>query len=222
MGELRLTAIGIGELRALFSGSPAIEEHLRSVAAHAWPPEPPPTRSPLLGKIGPLTRLPPDAPVVRPGVPTAADIHDLARGRFIKPDRLTAAWALVRVWLDACGWPTLSLALDEPAINDLDFELATGGVETRYALRRLLNDKLALPLRNAPGQVTGYVPFDHARALREAWRPALATLSPHNATTAQHIVGWLGGLESWADYAHRAGLRAPDLIASFTTVSRRS
>lgn len=216
MGELRLTAIGIGELRSLFAGSPAIEEHLRAVAAHAWPPEQPAARKSLLGKAGPLTRVPADAPVVRPGVPTGADIHDLVCGRFIRPDRLTAAWALVRVWLDACGWPTLSLGLDEPAINDLDFELATGGVETRFALRRLLNDKLALPLRHAPGQVTGFVPFEHARALREAWRPALPTLSPHNATTAQHVVGWLGGLESWAEHARRTGLRAPDLIASFT------
>lgn len=216
MGELRLTAIGLRELQALFGGSPAIEEHLRAVAAQAWPPPPAAAKGRLLGRVGPLTKVPADAPVVRPGVPTLADVHDLARGRFIKPDRLTAAWALVRAWLDACGWPTLVLALDEPAINDLDFELATGGVETRYALRRLLNDRLALPLRPAPGQVTGYVPFEHARALRDAWRPALPTLSPHNTATAQHIVGWLGGLESWADYAHRSGLRAPDLIASFT------
>lgn len=216
MGELRLTAIGIGELRALFAGSPAIEEHLRSVAAQAWPPAPPPTRAPLLGKIGPLTRLPPDAPVTRPDVPNAADLRDVAHGRFVKPDRLAAAWALVRVWLDACGWPSLALTLDERAINDLDFELSTGGVETRFALRRLLNDKLSLPLRNASGQVTGYVPFEQALALREAWRPALPTLSAHNVATAQHIVGWLGGLESWADYARRAGMRPPDLVASFT------
>ena len=217
MGELRLTAIGVGELKALFSGSPEIEEHLRTVAAQAFPPpQAPVKKGRLLGKVGPLVQPPPDAPVIRPGVPTNQDLHDLTRGRFVKADRLTAAWALVRLWLDACGWPTLVLAIDEPAMNELDFELATGGVETRYALRRLLNDKLALPLRNAPGQVTGFVPYEHAVALRETWRPAVPTLSPRNVATAQHIVGWLGGLEGWAAYACQVGHPLPDLIASFT------
>ncbi|HOA89920.1 MAG TPA: hypothetical protein PKG79_11245 [Propioniciclava tarda] len=216
MGELRLTAIGVEALGTLFSGSPAIEEHLRGVAAAAYPPEVTPRRRGLLGKVGPITVVPDGAPIVKPGVPTNQDLHDVTHGRFVKADRLTAAWTLVRLWLDACGWPSLALDLDEAHMNDLDFELATGGVETRYALRRLLNDKLSLPLRTAPGQVTGYVDFDHARALRDAWRPALDTLSPHNRAVALHVVGWLGGLESWASYARPAGQPLPDLIASYT------
>lgn len=217
MGELRLTAIGVEELRALFSGSPAIEEHLRGVAAQAFPPPAQPVRTSMLGRVGPVTKLPPPgAPVVKPDVPTAQDLRDLTRGRFVKAERLGAAWALVRLWLDACGWPSVAIAIDEPAINDLDFELATGGVETRYALRRLLNDKLALPLRTEPGQATGYVPYADAVAMREAWRPAIGTLSPHNADLARYLVTWLGGLEGWADYAKRAHQPFPDLIASFT------
>jgi len=216
MGDLRLTAIGIGELRTLFAGRPDVEAHLRAVAARAFPPPEPPARGGLLGKIGPLTRVPVDAPVVAPGVPTGQDVHDVATGRFVRPERLTAAWALVRLWLDACGWPTLSIGIDEPAIDDLDFELATGGVETRYGLRRLLNGRLGVPLRDAPGQVTGYLPFAEARALREAWRPAIPTLSPANAATAGHLVGWLGGLEGWAVYARAARHPLPDLVASFT------
>lgn len=216
MGELRLTAIGIGEFGSLFTGSPAIEEHLRAVAAEAWPPPVPPAKRRLLDRVGPVTRVPADAPVVRDGVPTGADLHDVTHGRFVRSERLSAAWALVRLWLDACGWPTLVLTLDEAAINDLDFELATGGVPTRFALRRLLNDRLALPLRTAPGQVTGFVPYDHAVALRETWRPAIPTLSPHNAAPAQRIVTWLGDLEAWAGHSRRAGQRLPDLVASFT------
>lgn len=217
MGELRVTAIGVDELRTLFSGNPAIEDHLRAVAAQAFPAPAPVAPGRLLGKVGPVLRIQPDAPVVRPDVPTGADLHDLTRGRFIKADRLTAAWALVRLWLDACGWPTFVLGIDEPAMNELDFELATGGVPTRYALRRLLNDKLALPLRNAPGQVTGYVGFDQGLAMREAWQAAVPTLSPHNATTAHRLVSWLGNLEGWADFARRNGHPLPDLVASFTT-----
>ncbi len=216
MGELRLTAIAIDDLRALFQGSPAIEEHLRGVAAQAFPPDVPTPTASRLGKVGPLTRVPPDAPVVRPGVPTNDDLHKVTHGRFVTPDRLSAAWALVRLWLDACGWPTLVVAIDEPAMNDLDFELATGGVETRYALRRLLNDKLALPLRNAPGQVTGFTGYEAAVAMRDAWRPAIKTLSPHNAAVAEYIAAWMGGLESWADYARQHQRPLPDLVASFT------
>lgn len=216
MGELRLTAIGVDQLMELFSGSPAIEDHLRGAAAQAFPPPAPAAKGSLLRKVGPLLRVAPGAPVVRPGVPTGEDLHNLTRGRFVKADRLAAAWALVRVWLDACGWPSLVLTIDEPAMNDLDFELATGGVETRYALRRLLNGHLALPLRHAPGQVTGFVPYEQAVAMREAWRTALPTLSPHNAAVAQYLGGWLTGLEGWAEYARRTGLPLPDLIASFT------
>lgn len=216
MGELRLTSIGVDDLRSLFSGSPQIEAHLTAVAASAFPPPEPAARTGLLGKIGPLTRTPLDAPVIKPGVPTRADIHDLVRGKFLKADRLTAAWTLVRLWLDASGWPTLTLQLTEAAMNELDFELATGGVPSSYALRRLLNDKLALPLRNAPGQVTGYIRFDEAVSLRESWRKAAPTLSPHNAYVAQQIGAWLAGLEGWRRFASDAHRPAPDLVASFT------
>lgn len=215
MGELRLTSIGVADLATLFSGSPAVEEHLRGVAAAIWPPPPPVAPGRLLGRVGPLTRVPPDAPVVAAGVPTAQDLRDLTRGRFIKAERLTAAWALVRAWLDACGWPTLVLDIDEATMNELDFELATGGVETRFALRRLLNDRLALPLRTAPGQVTGCVPFQHADALRHAWRPAIPTLSPHTSPYAHRVVGWLSGLPAWAEFARQSGRPEPDLVASF-------
>ena len=32
----------------------------------------------------------------------------------------------------------------------------------------------------------------------------------------RQVVGWLGGLESWASYARQAGQPLPDLIASYT------
>lgn len=215
MGELRLSAVGIDELRDLFSGSPAVEPYLRALAAQAFPPEPVPARRGLLGKVGPLTRVPPDAPVIRPGVPTGIDLANVVRGRFVTPDRLDAAWALVRLWLDNVGWSTLVIPLDEQLMSELDFELATGGVETRFALRGLLNERLAIPLRNAPGQVTGCVRFEHAAAMRDAWAPAVRTLSPHTAPIAQWVVGWLGGLDAWANAARQVGRPLPDVVASF-------
>lgn len=214
MSELRLTSIALDDLRSLFSGSPAIEAHLEAVAAAAFPTPTVGKRS-LLDKVGPLTKVPANAPVLHPERPTRADVHDVTRGRFVPPERLPAAWTLVRAWVDACGWPTCTLTVTAASINDLDFELATGGVPTRYALRALLNDKLALPLRNGPGQATGYVSYDHARAMREAWAPAIPTLSPHHAQTAQYLVGWLGGLEGWAAFSATQGRPRPDLVALF-------
>ncbi len=217
MGELRLTAIGIDELRDVFSGSPNVGPYLRMLAAQAFPPEPVPQRRGLLSKVGPLTRVPPDAPVVRPGVPNGVDLGNVLQGRFVTPDRLSAAWVLVRLWLGAVGWSTLAVPLDEPLMNELDFELAAGGVETRFALRHLLNDRLFVPLRNAPGQVNGYVRFEHAAAMRDAWRPAVPTLSPHTGALASHLVGWMDGLGAWAQAARHSGRPAPDLVASFTS-----
>jgi hypothetical protein len=216
MGDLRLNAISIDEVRDLFSASPAAAEHLRVLAAAAFPPPEPPQKASMLDKIGPLMGRPSKAPVIRPGIPCGLDLDDLVHGRHVAPERLPAAWALMRLWLDAASWSALALRLDETTINDLDFELASGGVEARFALRRLLNGGLTLPLRDAPGQVTGYARFDHARAMRDAWRPTLAWLSPGHAQTAGTIVAWLDGLEYWARNAHQAGRGVPDVIASFT------
>lgn len=215
MGELRLTSVAAADLAGLFAGSPQIESVLQQAREQRFgAPITTPQRG-LLAKAGPLTRVPAGAPIVRPDVPTAADVHDLTRGRFVRPDRLSAAWALVHLYLEVTGWPTFALDVPLSTLDELDFELATGGVPTTLSLRALLNGRLELPLRPRPGQLTGLVDADRARALRDAWRPAVATLSPHHAAVAGQIVGWLGQLESWEDFATHRGLRRPDLAVFY-------
>lgn len=213
MADLTVHAIGIDELRALFSGAPERAAELRELAAATFTAPPRPSVG-LLDKLGPLTGRPVGAPVVRPGVPTAQDLADVLAGRDVAPQRLPAAWRLVGLWLDDRSWGRLQLTVDRPSVDDLDFELGSLGVPPSASLAALFRGALALPLRNGPGQVTGYLRHARARALRDAWRPVLGQLTAAHAETAQQVVTWLGGLEEWADRAAAVGRPAPDLVSS--------
>lgn len=213
MAQLTVYAIGLDELRDLFSGAPERATELRELTTAAFPEEPRASVG-LLDKLGPLTGRPVGAPLVRPGVPTGRDLADVLAGRDVAPDRLPAAWRLVELWLDHRCWGRLDLTLDRASADDLDFELGSLGVAPSASVAALFRGALAIPLRNRPGQVTGYLRHARARALREAWRPHLAALSPRNAGTAQQVVTWLGGLEEWEGAAAASGRPAPDLVSS--------
>lgn len=215
MGEVQLHAIGIDEVRDLFSGNPDAAARLTGLATAAFPSSARPRSVGLLSKLGPLLRRPPDAPVVFPGVPTGRDLADLVQGRDLGPGRLSAGWALVRLWLDDRAWGRLALSMGEPDLDDLDFALSTAGVDTRFALRKVFNDQLAIPVKPLPGQVTGYVRYGHARAMAAAWREALPGLTDGPAATAREVTEWLDRFAGWADEARDAGRPAPDLVATW-------
>ncbi len=214
MGEVRFNAIGIDEVRDLFSSADAAAR-LRSLASLAFPPPPAPKAS-LLSKLGPMMRRPLVAPVIVPGVPTGRDLDDLVAGRDIPLERLPEAWTLVRLWVDDSSWSTWTSPLDEATLDALDFAGATQGVESRFALRKLFNDALRLPVKALPGQVTGYVRHTQANAMAAAWADALPGLPESVRPLAEDVVGWLGQLPTWADAAARAGRPAPDLVATYT------
>lgn len=220
MGEVTLHAIGIDEVRDLFSGQEAPTARLTELADAAFPPETTPGAVGLLAKLGPLLRRPPGAPVVRPDVPTGADVAALTRGRDLPTDRLVAGWTLVRLWWDDRAWGHLTLSLGEGQLDDLDFALSAAGVDARFALRRLFNDQVAIPLKARPGQVTGYVKNGHARAMATAWRPALDRLPQDAARVARPIADWLDRFEDWTRRARDDDRPAPDLVASWQAVSR--
>lgn len=214
MAEVVLHAIGVDEVRELFSGSPDAVARLRLLAAAAFPTTRPPSVG-LLSKLGPLLRRPPDAPVVHPGVPTGRDLDDLAHGRDLPPERLSAGWALVRLWLDDRAFGRLGLTLTEPALDDLDFALGAAGVDARLGFRKLFNDQLAIPLKPLPGQASGYVRSAHAAAMADAWRAVADDLPGDSVTTARLVADWLAGLPLWSTEARDAGRPAPDLVATW-------
>lgn len=213
MGTVSLHAIGIDELRDAFSGTDAAVDHLRALALATWPPTPvPPRRGGLLSKLGPFSRHAVGAPVVRPGVPTARDVDDVAHGRDVPPDRREAAWALVDAFVDASAWGVLRFEADDRTIDDLDFALASAGLPSRFGLRQLFNAATRLPIKWLPGMSGGYAVGERAEAMASAFASALPGVDPAVAPLAGRIGAWLAGFPDWAAQARAAGRPAPDLV----------
>src|SRR5690606_40003393 len=80
MGELRLYAIGIDEVRGMFGARPDEAQRLREIAARALEPEPVAPSGGLLSRLGPIFRRPPGAPVISPTQPQPADLEALLAG----------------------------------------------------------------------------------------------------------------------------------------------
>lgn len=216
MSTLRLHALSIDEVRDLFQGSPQVAEQVRALAARAYPPPVQPVARGLLGKLGPLVRRPMDAPVVLPGVPTPAEIDMVVHGRYIPPQRLSAAWAVAELWFTDRSFDSVSVSIDESASTELDFELAAAGVPPSASLRSLIGRSLGIPLQPMPGQASGYLRGSRVDAFRAAWSDAVPRVRGPNAKTAQQVVTWLGGLEDWRAAAKGAGRPQPDVIALYS------
>ncbi len=216
MGTLRLYALGINEMRDLFQGSPQVAERLSQLVAETYPtrPEPPPRG--FFDRLMRRDEQPATVATRTQGGPTSDDVDRVVRGHFVSPDRLPAAWNLVTIWLGDRAWGTTRIEIDESAGNDLDFDLAAAGVPPSASVRSLFERSLQLPIQPLPGGAAGYLRGQRADAMRAAWVSAVPRLSPENAETAQQMVTWLGGLDSWRDQARDAGRPAPDIIALYS------
>lgn len=97
MGQLRLYAIGIEEMRGIIGAGPQTAE-LREAARRAFAaPEPPKTRG-LIGRLGPIFRRPPDAPVLCATDPEPRDVEVLLAGAYISPSGWARAGGCWRRW----------------------------------------------------------------------------------------------------------------------------
>ena len=171
------------------------------------------------------------APVVRPGVPTGRDLHDVTHGREVPPDRREAAWALVDAFVAATARDSLAFEADDRTIDDLDFEMAAAGLPSRYGLRQLFKGDTALPIKLLPGMADGYVRNRVAVAMASAWGEAVGQLEGEHALArsqraalhhqlhpafvqrlARRVAGWLGVFTNGAPDADEAGRPAPDLV----------
>lgn len=215
MGELRLYAIGVDEVRDLFCASPAVAAEFRRVVAERFPPETTPKAPGMLGKLGPLFRKPAGAVLIRPDTPVESDVADLLTGRFIAPDRQPVAWRLLESYLAATAWSGHRIELDVTRFNDLEFDLARAGVEPRFGLGRLVNRELGIPLQTYRGLATGYTPHAVALDAAAAWRNALPSLSPQNRAMAEPYAAWLAQFHHYAQAAPAKGRPIPDLIVVY-------
>src|SRR5215210_3867981 len=146
MGELRLYAIGLEEVRGMFGASPAVAEHLRGVAQRAFAPPAGDERHGLLSKLGPIFRRVPATPVISPTQPEPQDVEVLLAGAYVPPDRMGATWRLLETLVQGIAWGSTRMTLSRQALDDLDFALARGGVSASIGLRHLLNSNPGLNL----------------------------------------------------------------------------
>lgn len=212
MGSVRLYAIAIDEVRDIFRASEETSARLRAVAADRFGGATPVAPG-LLGKLGPMFRRAPDAPVVRPDIPSGSDVDALLSGRYVAPHRLTACWTLLEAWLDVLSWGSVGREVTEAQLNDFDFDLVRAGVPARYGLRSLLTTGLGIALLPSPGLAAGWASLAHAQAMADAWRPALPSLEPAHQDAATDLLAWLDNYPGWVAAATQQGRQPPDLVA---------
>ncbi len=216
MGSVRLYAIGIDEVRDIFSASDELAAALRAIAAARFPSTAPRTPG-LLAKLGPLFARAVDAPVIHPDIPTGAEVEALLAGRHVPPDRLPAAWILLETWIDAMAWGYHGMELDETSLRDFDFDLARAGVPVQYDLTRLISTPLGIAMRPYPGLVAGFTRLSHVAALIEAWRAGRPGLAEDVAARADTLLSWLGNFDTWARDAPTQRRPVPDLVTVLRT-----
>lgn len=212
MGDLRLYAIGIDEMRGMFGAPPDRAAELRGIAQRAFAP-PPDHRTGLLGKLGPIFRKVPDAPVLSPTQPVPRDVDVLLAGAYVSPDRSGATWRLLETLVSGMAWGSTRMDLTPQALDDLDFALARGGVSAAVGLRHLLQSTTSVNLVGVSGLTVGWHRYDKALAMAGAYRAAM----PQIKTVEQQeivagLVAWLDGFIHWSQVAVNLGRPVPDLV----------
>ena len=213
MGELRLYAIGLDEVRGVFGAPPERAGQLRALAERAFTPAPAEPRTGLLGKLGPIFRRPPAAQVISPTQPEPRDVDVLLAGAHVPPERTGATWRVLETLVCGLAWGSTRLGLTSERLDDLDFALARGGVPASVGLRHLLDTRPELNLVPVHGLAVGWHPYEKALAMAGAYRAAM----PQIKTTEQQelvngLATWLDGFVPWAQAAAPQRRPVPDLI----------
>jgi hypothetical protein len=213
MGELRLYAVGLDEVRGVFGASDQSAPRLRAMAQQAFTPAPDPARTGLLSKLGPIFKRPPTAEVVSPTQPEPQDVEVLLAGGYVRPERTGATWRVLETLVCGLAWGSTRMSLTSEALDDLDFALARGGVSASVGLRHLLDTSPSLNLVPVQGLKVGWHPYVTALAMAGAYRgaiPQIKTAEQQQMTNA--LAGWLDGFVPWASAAAAQGRPVPDLV----------
>jgi hypothetical protein len=219
MGELRLYAIGIAEVRGMFGASPQVAEHLRAVAQQAYAPRGaegspyPGGRGGLLSKLGPIFKRVPATPVISPTQPEPHDVEVLLAGAYVPPERTGATWRLLETLVQGIAWGSTRMGLTAHELGDLDFALARGGAPASVGLRHLLNSPLSLSLNPVSGLTVGWHPHDKAVAMAAAYRSAIGEIKSEEQREMIHsLTIWLNSFAPWAQVAASLRRPVPDLV----------
>jgi hypothetical protein len=217
MGELRLYAVGIDEMRGMVGADEAYAAHLHGLAQQALAPEPVGARSGgLLSRLGPIFRRVPAAPVVSPTDPEPHDVQVLLAGAYVPPERAGATWRVLEVLVQGMAWGSTKLELTATQMDDLDFALARGGVSAAVGLRHLLNSTTSVGLLPVTGLTVGWHPYEKALMMASAYRTAMAELKTQDQQElVAALVVWLDGFVPWSEVARQLGRPTPDLVGFY-------
>lgn len=212
MGELRLYAIGLDEMRGIV-GAGELTAELREAAGRAFtPPEPARSRG-LIGKLGPIFRRSPDAPVLSPTDPEPRDVDVLLAGAYISPDRMGASWRVLETLVQYRCWGSTRMPLTRQSLDDLDFALARGGVVAAVGLGHLLTSTTNIRLIPVTGLTVGWHRHDKALAMAGAYRAAMPQIkTDEQRALVAGLVSWLDGFVPWSQVAVGLGRPVPDLV----------
>lgn len=212
MGELRLYAIGIDEMRGMLGAGPLTGE-LREAASQAFARPEQPKAKGLIGKLGPMFRRAPDAPVFSSTDPQPQDVEVLLAGAYISPDRMGASWRILEALVQYRCWGSTRLPLTSQSLDDLDFALARGGVAAAVGVGHLLTAHTNVRLIPVQGLTVGWHPYDKALAMGAAYRAAIDEIkTDEQRELVGNLVTWLDGFVPWSEVATRIGRPVPDLV----------
>lgn len=190
MRAMKLYGIAIDDVRDIFGAPPERAEELGRVAAARFP-APPMKRRWGLFKRDPSMEIDPEQPL-----PT--DVAALLAGEFIPPERLGQSWRILDAWLEELSAGHVGLSYD--SLDGIEFDLARRGLPSTHSVRRLGERSLGIPLRDAPGMMTGYSHHSHAIATRDALATIDAdTLQERTRDVVEPLLRFLEQLAAGAD-----------------------
>ncbi len=213
MGELRLYAVGMSEVRGIFGASASTADHLRELAQRALTPAADRQPSGLLSRLGPLFKRVPASPVISPTQPEPHDVDVLLNGAYVPPERMGATWRLLETLVSGIAWGSTRTSLTAQALDDLDFALARGGVSASVGLRHLLSSTTSVNLIPVQGLSVGWHPHEKALAMAGAYRSAMPQIkTDEQRDLVNSLATWLDGFIPWAQVASSLGRPVPDLV----------
>jgi hypothetical protein len=213
MGELRLYAVGLDEVRGIFGASAEAAPRLRAMAQQAFTTAPDRARTGLLSKLGPIFRRPPAVQVISPTQPEPQDVEVLLAGGYVRPERTGATWRVLETLVCGLAWGSTRLSLSSETLDDLDFALARGGVSAAVGLRHLLDTGTGLTLVPVQGLTVGYHRYETALAMAGAYRAALPQIqSSEKQQVVNALASWLDGFVPWSQAAAAQHRPVPDLL----------
>lgn len=213
MGELRLYAIGVDEVAAMFGAPDDLAAQLRDRVTKRLAGQQPQRPPGLLSKLGPIFKRPPGEPAIDPDDPIPDDLDRLVSGSYVPAERSVATWRLLELLIKEIGWGWTGMSLSGEELDRLDFALARGGVPSSGGLRHLMNTAIQLPIVPPQGLLVGHQPGAQALWMAGSYRNAVPEIeSEQHRDQIGALAGWLNGFTGWTEAAQDRVRPAPDLI----------